>query len=1097
MRKFFTILLVSIMALGSAWAQTSLKGKIVSDDGQAVAGAKITLANQNISTTTNQNGEFALIYLEAMDEEIIVEAAGYVTDVQLVNLQDNQQNDLGELSLKTDVQKELQDEVVLLLSESDLNDDEGKSQSMSSGDNATNDVFNKNTGFAWSSVRYRQRGYEQKEELTYINGINFNGLERGTFSYSMIGGLNDASRNKDIANGIEANSFSFGGAGKSTNILMNATRYAQGWKVGLSGTNRTYKGRAYATYSSGLLNNGWAFVGSLAWRYSPLINRKGIIGEGQDYNSLGYFFSAEKKFNDDVSMSLVTFGAPTMRSQSGAVTQEVYDLTGSIYYNPYWGYQNGKMRNSRVVKSFDPTAIVSVDWKLNEVHNLKFALGYHYSFYSNSALTFYNATDPRPDYYRNLPSFLWDGQFDQNGQFITNDMNGNKFSGAYFYDDNQAYTGANGEYYSGRWIGPSVDQGAYQELENAWKNRDDAVTQINWDRLYATNYANNTLNPNGSARYMLERRHNDLQEGMFSFNYQNTDFSDIHLKITAGLEAKYSQGIHYKSVDDLLGGNQWIDVDPFADRDMKDLASNIGLTQSQIDFVKQNDYNNPNAVKHTGDKFGYNYKMNMAQVAVWAQNEWNWTNVDLYYALKVTYSGMQRTSNMINGRALYLASLNDRSQASYYLGSNWNSILKAYDANQKLPSMSGYYYDFYDPSFKLGVTYKINARNRLKLNAIAETSAPLARDAYISPRVHDRVVNTMYRHANAKSLGDYYAASEKMAGGDLTYEFNYSWVRGRITGYYTRYWDGTELNGYYDDEARTFVNQSLVGIGRRHCGIEAAASFKAGNYITLTPMLAIGDYRYTTNAYSVTSAENGMALAEDYNDPNNIKPLYELKDSVLIRGLRVATGPQLNASLKISFFHPKMWFADLTISYFDWSYLDYAPSRRMKGLYTGVRSDGTKVNGSYMSPNPSTDSYSPSNYGYSESYSAVVRDENGEIVTDNYGIPQLKYPYNLMADQESLVNRNVWNRFMIDASIGKLIYLPKRQSLSINLSVSNLTNNTGMKTGGYQQARLPRQNIQKTQKPEASAITANAWKFPSKYYYAWGVNFYLSVTYKF
>ena len=30
-----------------------------------------------------------------------------------------------------------------------------------------------------------------------------------------------------------------------------------------------------------------------------------------------------------------------------------------------------------------------------------------------------------------------------------------------------------------------------------------------------------------------------------------------------------------------------------------------------------------------------------------------------------------------------------------------------------------------------------------------------------------------------------------------------------------------------------------------------------------------------------------------------------------------------------------------------------------------------------------------------------------------------------------------------------------------------------------------------------SVITANAWKYPSKYYYAWGINFYLSVTYKF
>ena len=30
-----------------------------------------------------------------------------------------------------------------------------------------------------------------------------------------------------------------------------------------------------------------------------------------------------------------------------------------------------------------------------------------------------------------------------------------------------------------------------------------------------------------------------------------------------------------------------------------------------------------------------------------------------------------------------------------------------------------------------------------------------------------------------------------------------------------------------------------------------------------------------------------------------------------------------------------------------------------------------------------------------------------------------------------------------------------------------------------------------------SVISPNAWKFPSKYYYAWGTNFYLNIQYKF
>ncbi len=1054
MRRILTTLFTCLLTVAVFAQNTALRGTVVAEGSEeAIVGAKVTLGGQSISTTTNQSGEFALIYLEAIDEEVIIEANGYLTTIRLVALTNGQTTDMGKIALKVDLASEVQTEMLLQLAEEDLNDDEGRGQSMSSNTSASTDVFNSNTGYAWSSVRYRQRGYEQKHEETYINGLSFNSQERGNFNYSMIGGLNDASRNKDVFNGIESNPFSFGALGQSTNIMMNATNYAQGWKVGVAGTNRNYKGRVNALYSSGLLENGWAFAGQLAWRYSPYIDQKGIIGEGIKYNSLGYFFSAEKRWGDNHTLSFVTFGSPTERAQSPALTQEAIDLTGSIYYNPYWGYQNGKVRNSRIVKSFDPTAIASYEWKITDAQTLKVGLGYHYSMYSNSALTFYNAPDPRPDYYRNMPSFYWDGQIDDKGYFITEHVNGSSFGEGFNYD--------------GRWVGGSIDPESYKSLVDAWTSRDNATTQINWDALYAANYQNNVVNPDASARYMVERRHNDLQEGMFSANYQNSEYD--HLKITAGAEVKLSQGIHYKTVDDLLGANQWIDIDPFADRDIKELATNIGLTQTDIEKVKLNDITNPYNKVTDGDRFGYDYRINMTKASVWAQNEWSFNEVDFYYGLRVTYSGMYRTTDMLNGRAWYLAQINP-DEAFYYLGKSYEQIQAGQYANR----YEGWHHNFIDPAFKLGATYKIDGRNKLRVNAMAMTEAPLARDAYLAQRVHDRAIETIYTHDRATNLKEYYAASQKNVSYDLTYEFNYPLVRGRITAYQSHFWNGSELNGYYDDEARTFVNQAMTGINRVHRGVEAAASIKCGTYITLTPMIAIGDYRYTSNAYAVTSAENGMALAE-----SAVGSVFELRDSVMIKGLKVATGPQLNTSLKISFFHPKMWFADLTISYFDWSYLDYAPSRRMKGLYTGTRADGTSVNGSYLSAD------------------AIEKDENGEVIVDKYNLPVLKYPYSLLDQQESLVDARWYNRIMVDASVGKLIYLPNRQSLSINLSVSNLTNNTHMKTGGYQQARLPRQTKQGVEDDRNSVISPNVWKFPAKYYYAWGANFFLNVTYKF
>ncbi len=1050
---------------------TRLRGQLTSGDtGKALMGVKVTLAGQDISTTTNAQGEFSLVYLDAVDEEVILEADGYLTDIQVVSLKAGD-NDMGVISLQTDIQREMQDEILLTLTDADLNDDEGKSQAMSSGSSASIDVFNNTTSYAWSTARYRGRGYDQTAETYYINGINFTTAERGTFNYSAMGGLNDASRNREVVNGIEANNFSFGGLGQSTNYLMDATRYAQGWKVGIAASNRNYKGRVTATYASGLLDNGWAFVGQLAWRYSPILDIKGIIGEGSDYNSFGYFFSAEKRWGNSKRLSLITFGAPTRRGQNAGVTQECVDLTGSIYYNPYWGYQNGKPRNSREVKSFDPTIIASYEWDIDPQQSLKVGLGMHYSAYSNSALTFFNAPDPRPDYYRNMPSFYYDGQLSPDGTFINKDLNGKS-------------VGEGGKY-NGHYIGGSVDMDAYRTLTDLWTSRDNVTTQINWDALYAANYANNEADPTGSARYIVERRHNDIGEVAAHALYSNSKVD--HLKILAGLELKSSTGVHYKTIDDLLGGNQWIDIDAFADRDIKELASNIGMTQTEIELVRQNNITNDPATLYRsvkeGDLFGYFYSMNMGGAKLWAQNEWKWNEVELYYALQINASYFSRTSFMLNGRAWYQAFIkSDEDEAKYYLGKSYEDVLKG----NYHSAYEGYDHLFVDPSFKLGATYKIDGHNQLRVNALAETAAPLARDAYISSRVHDRVVKNIYTHDNATNLKDYYASDEKRVSYDLTYEFNYPIVRGRITAFQTHYWNGTELNGYYDDETRTFVNQALTGINKVHRGIEAAAAFKLGKYFTLTPALAIGDFHYTSNAYSVTSAENGMAMTEDATQGN----VYELRDSVMIKGLKVSNGPQLNTSLKLGFFHPKMWFADITVSYFDWNYLSYAPSRRMMGLYTGTRDDGTSVNGWYGNV--------ADGQNQNGSYDARNLNDDGSVqfVKAN-GYSGLKYPYNLLDRQESLTSNKWYQRFLIDVSVGKLIYLKNRQSISINLSVTNLTNNTHFKTGGYQQARLPRQTIQGADDKVNSRIATNVWKYPAKYYYAWGTNFFLTCTYKF
>ena len=122
---------------------------------------------------------------------------------------------------------------------------------------------------------------------------------------------------------------------------------------------------------------------------------------------------------------------------------------------------------------------------------------------------------------------------------------------------------------------------------------------------------------------------------------------------------------------------------------------------------------------------------------------------------------MQRTTDMLNGRAWYLARLGEQNNHHYYyLADAADEVLAAGDDLSQLPTrLTGYAHHFVDPAIKAGLTYKIDGRNQLKVNAMAETKAPLARDAYISPRVHDRAVENIYRHDYARYYAQQYGTS--------------------------------------------------------------------------------------------------------------------------------------------------------------------------------------------------------------------------------------------------------------------------------------------------------------------------------------------------
>jgi len=911
MKKILWTLIVPIFTLHLS-AQTIVQGVVKdSGTGEPLSGTKITLLQQNISTQTNANGEFLLSYINAGSDELSASRAGHFAQIRMVNLKDGEINDVGTITLRPDIQFEAKQDITLQLSESQL-DDEASHQSISGAFSSQSDVYLSQSNFNFSPMRFRTRGYDNKYESTYINGVRFVDAMRGGFNYSSLGGLNNATRNRDLSYGLSPNAFSFGNLGSNTNINTHASSFATGSNAAIAASNRSYTLRGQYTYGTGILPSGWAFAVSGVVRWAE----KGII-DGTFYNSGGLFLSAEKIIDENHSISIVAFGAPTRRAQQAALTQEAIDLAGSIYYNPYWGYQDGKIRNSRIVHSFDPTTILSHDWKIDEKQRLRTGVAYHYSMYSNSALNFYNAADPRPDYYRLMPSYF-----------------------KAFQNPAEA-----------------------EKRTKEWKS-DESVRQIDWGRIYSENYVSNRERPDQNARYILERRHNDLMEVALNSTYTNQISNQW--KITAGLEARTSKGMHYKTIDDFLGGTRWTDIDTFSERDE---------SKSDDPNFKYNDLNNLEREVQEGEKFGYDYDIHVLKGDVFVLSEWNIRNMELYAGVQGAYTNFYRYGHMRNGRA---------PENSYGKGQVSH---------------------FIDPSVKAGFVYKIDGRNRVYANILAETNAPLSRDAYISDRIKDELVPNL--------------ESEKILSYDLNYSFSYPFVRGRVSAFRTHIIDGMKKTSYYSDGESSFLHHVLYGVDKIFQGVELGVSVPIGGGFTFATAGTVSDYRYTSDAMGILSWENGLEPDTD-------------EERVAIENLKVSNGPQIAINATLSYFHSKMWFVDLSLNYYDNNYLDFATNNRR------------------------------------ESNMALYTTE--EI-------------FNALGAQEKLKGG-----FMLNASVGKLIYLKNRKSLNFNLSASNVLNNTSFITGGYQQARILTQN-----KLNDNSLSL----FPNKYYYAWGFNFFFHIGYKF
>lgn len=485
--------------------QNFLKGIVVEENtNEPLKNVSVNLKGTKLFLYSNEKGFFQFDAIPTGEYELEIVANDYISKVLTVVVSEFTKLDFGIVFLKKKEENFILSNVISLNENDFSEENNGGSDNITGFLQSSKSVFLRTAAFSFGQARFKIRGYDSRERMVSINGISMNKLLDGRPQWSNWGGLNDVLRNQNTTTGIAPTKFGISHLGGVTNFMTRASRYRKGNSVSFAGTNGSYKGRVMLSHFSGIQKNNWSYALSFSSRFG----KSGFM-EGTPYKAWSGFVALEKRMNEKHSLNFTALFTPNERGKSAPITKEVFEIKGNNY-NSYWGFQNGKMRNSRIKKIEEPIFMISHYWNAREKLKIESTLMYQFGFISNSRLGYQNAESPDPVYYKKMPSYYL--RFENSSDFGT------------------AYL-------------------ALQELQDNG--------QINWQNLYATNATTNKAN-----YFLFEDRNNSTS---ISFNSVfEMDVSE-NLNFSGGINFSKSSTINYAKLLDVFGENGFKDVDPYLD----------------------------------------------------------------------------------------------------------------------------------------------------------------------------------------------------------------------------------------------------------------------------------------------------------------------------------------------------------------------------------------------------------------------------------------------------------------------------------------------------------------------------------------------------
>ena len=238
---------------------------------------------------------------------------------------------------------------------------------------------------------------------TIIDGINWDSNLNGwnaSFSYT---GMYKIFHQKQSDENLEYSTEGYSKNYRTSYLTTSANLFKKGWQLHTAFSNASYMNEGHIQYSTAGKHNEWILHSFLVFQNTP-----NGLSPGGFKKIQGAAFSIDINLKNNQSFGITLWWDQANQGKQAPSVLEAYTLSHLRNYNPSWGWLDGQAFYPNSKYTNVPVLSIRYEkrWSDKAIFQINFGLAIGEQ--GTSQLDWTSTADPRPDYYRYLPSYRKD-----------------------------------------------------------------------------------------------------------------------------------------------------------------------------------------------------------------------------------------------------------------------------------------------------------------------------------------------------------------------------------------------------------------------------------------------------------------------------------------------------------------------------------------------------------------------------------------------------------------------------------------------------------------------------------------------------------------